>query len=107
MIRPPAMPAIMWFARLRYALRHICWPKWCGRHRVSYASAFCPECNGERLARLERSDERKLARHSGLSGDAAIEAGIRRMLAFDLDEVRRHVRAGRRNGLHRGSADEG
>lgn len=91
-------------ARIRFALRHLLWPRWCARHALPYASDFCPECNGARLARLEVVDERNTAHASGMSGmsgESATQIGLARLLAFDPAAVARHVRGGRRNGLHR------
>lgn len=88
-------------ARLQFALRHICWPRWCDRHAVPYASDLCPGCNGERLARLDVLDERTVAHLSAMSGEVAAQVGLARLLAFNPAAVGRHVRGGRRNGLHR------
>lgn len=92
--------------RLQFALRHICWPRWCSRHALAYVSDLCPHCNGERLARLDMLDERTVAHLDvgGQGGEAAVQIGMARLLAFDLAAVARHVRGGRRNGLHRAFA---
>jgi len=100
MIRPTSL-----ITRLQYALRHICWPRWCARHALAYVSDFCPECNGARLTKLEVVDGRNLAHLSMPTSGEADWLVIERLLAFDMEEVRRHVRGRRRNGLHRALAE--
>jgi len=92
-------------ARVQFALAHVCWPHWCQRHRIPYVSDFCPECNGARLARLEVVDGRNSAQARDMPSEEAALIGLDRLLAFDIEEVRRYVRGRRRNGLHRAMAD--
>ena len=92
-------------ARVQFALAHVCWPHWCRRHRIPYVSDFCPECNGARLTRLEVVDDRNIAAARDMPGEEAALIGLERVLAFDIEEVRRYVRGRRRNGLHRALAD--
>ncbi len=88
-------------ARIQYALRHICWPYWCERHRLAYATEFCPECNGARVERAERAERERAFDLEGLDGALAVEVGIDKLLAFRPEDVGRYLRARRRNGLHR------
>lgn len=74
--------------------------RWCDRHGRGYASDLCPGCNGERLERLERTDTRRHRRSAGWPVNKWAERGDQAP-DFDVEEVRRAVRASRRNGLHR------
>lgn len=84
-----------WHA-LRELIELLC-GRWCNRHAQGYRSDFCPMCNGEKIARMESTDTRRLAKPHGsypLVKWSEKEDGISE---FDVARVNRHIKAKRRS----------